>query len=202
MKRWLKAFPVEEESPANHVRDLHIWIGGYDCVPEAFFEYTSWFVNVKSVALTGNGMDSPLRVPSLWRLPQSVTSLTTNTDMFTLVQIRDIMAHLPNLDNLSLSGTPIAANKDMLPGIGTTIKCRFGGRLQLFGEYVSEEFINMLLEIPTGLHFTGVGVHGTHECFPSTVRLAEACCETLVDLSYTARCHGKSHSPSIQLVAN
>jgi len=35
---------------------------------------------------------------------QSATFSTMNTDVVTLVQIRDIMAYLPNLDDLSLSG--------------------------------------------------------------------------------------------------
>lgn len=191
MNRWLKAFPVPEESPVNHVKDLRVWIGGYDCVPESFFEYTSWFTNAKKVSLTGNGGDSPLRVPSLWRLPQSVTALTMNTDVVTLVQIRDIIAHLPNLDDLSLLGYLIAVDKDVLPGIGTTLKCRFGGRLRLSGGCVGEDVANMLLDVPTGLHFTDVRIHGTYECFASIVRLAEACDRTLVNLSCTANPKGK-----------
>ena len=193
MNRWLEVFPVKEESPANHVKDLRVWIGGYDCVPERFFEYTSWFANVKKVALTGNGRDSVLRVPSLWRLPQSVRSLIMNTDVVTLVQIRDIMAHLPNLDDLSLSGSLTAVDRDVLSGIGTTLKGRFGGRLQLSGGCAGEDVNNMLLEIPTGLNFADVMIHCTHECFPSTVRLAESCGRTLMSLSYTASPYSKSY---------
>ena len=181
---------MREESPANHVRDLRVWIGGANCVPERFFEYTSWFTNTKRVCLGGGGGSSPIRVPSLWRLPQSVISLTLGTDVFTLVQVRDIMAHLPNLDDLSLSGSLIAVDKpDRLPGIGTTLRGRFGGRLELFGGWLGEDITNMLLGIPTGLHFTDVKIHGAHGCFPSTVKLVEACARTLVNLSYTAT-HG------------
>jgi hypothetical protein len=50
----------------------------------------------------------------------------------------------------------------------------------------------MLLEVPTGLHFTELHIRGTHESFLPTVRLAEACCKTLVKLSYTVSIHGKS----------
>jgi len=47
----------------------------------------------------------------------------------------------------------------------------------------------MLLEIPTGLHFTEVQVLSTHECLLSTVMLAEACFQTLVKLAYTVSFH-------------
>jgi len=193
MNRWLDVFPTKEESPANHVKHLRVWIGGYDCVPEWFFKYTWWFANVKKVTLIGKGGDPPLRVPSLWRLPQSVVSLTMNTDVVTLVQVRDIMAHLPNLDDLSLLGYPIAVDRNMLPGIGRVLKGRFGGGLQLYEGCVGEDVTNMLLEIQAGLHFTDVMIHGTHECFPSTVRLAESCGRTLMNLLYTASPYSKSY---------
>ena len=54
-----------------------------------------------------------------------------NTDVVALVQIRDIMAHLPNLDDLSLLGYLVAVDRNMLPGIGRVLSGRFGGRLQL-----------------------------------------------------------------------
>ena len=84
-------------------------------------------------------------------------------------------------------------NKDMLPGMGRTLKGRFGGRLLLYGGYVDECVTNMLLEIPSRLHFTEAGIQGTHECFLSTVRLAEACGRTLLKLSYSANRQGKSY---------
>ena len=191
MNSWLVTFPVPEKSPAKHVRDLIVEIGGDECVPERFFEYTSWFTNAKRVRLQGCGRDPPLRVPSLWRLPQSVTSLSVSTNTITLVQIRDIMAQLPNLDNLELSGYPTAVNKDILPGIGATLKGRYGGRLVLAERCVDEGVANMLLEIPTCLRFTEVEIRGTHRCFPLTVRLVEACGETLMSLRYTAYFDGK-----------
>ena len=193
VNRWLKAFPVPGESPANHVRELTVDIGGDECVPEGFFEYTSLFTNTKCVRLRGFGGVPPLRDPSLWGLSRSVTSLTVFTDAVTLVQIRDIMAQLPDLDDLRLSGYPTAVDKDMLSGIGTTLKGRFGGRLVLAERYVDEDVTNMLLEIPTRLHFTEVIISGLHGCFPSTVRLAEACGKTLVDLWYEAHIYGKSY---------
>ena len=194
MDRWLETFPVPEESPANHVRDLTVEIGGGESVPERFFEYISWFTNVKWVTLQGREAGAPpLRVPSLWRLPQSVTSLTVSTNAVTLVQIRDIMAQLPNLDDLGLFEHLAAVDNDLLPGIGTTLKGRFGGQLVLTERCVDEGVTNMLLEIPTRLHFTEVGIFGTHTCFPSTVRLVEACGETLVNLRYTAHFDGKSY---------
>ena len=46
----------------------------------------------------------------------------------------------------------------------------------------------MLLEIPTVIHTGGI-----HQYLPLTVRLTEACAETLVKLSYTVRFSCKSH---------
>jgi len=127
-----------------------------------------------------------------WRLPQSITSLTMRTDTASLVQVRDILAQLPNLDDLSLSGALVPVSRKALPGIGTDLRGEFGGRLQLFKEYAGKDAMNILLEIPTGLRFTEVEIRGMHECLLPTVRLAEACCKTLVKLSYTVSSYCES----------
>jgi len=57
---WFKAFPVPEESPAHHVRDLRVWIGGGNSVPEKFFEYIHWFTNVEKLSLCGFGGSPPV----------------------------------------------------------------------------------------------------------------------------------------------
>ena len=102
------------------------------------------------------------------------------------------MAQLPNLNNLVLSGAVAPADKSALVGIGAALKGRFGGELRLLGEHASGGAVDMLLEIPTGLHFTEVRVRNTRECLLPTVRLAEACSETLVKLSYSISSHRKS----------
>ena len=191
--RWFKTFPVPEESPAHHVRDLRVWIGGDGCVPEKFFKYTPWFTNVEKISLFGHGGVPLLRRTSLWRLPQSATSLTIDTSVVTLVQVRDIMAQLPNLDDLLLSGSLVALDRRELPGIGTIVKGKFGGRLNLSGECAGEDVINMLLEIPSGLGFTEMQVCCMRMGLPSTFRLAEACSKTLVKLSYMVTFRGRSH---------
>ena len=189
---WVKTFPVPEESPAHHVRDLSIRIGGSRPVPEKFFEYTEWFSNVERLYLLGHGGVWPYQESSLWRLPQSATSLIIDADVVTLVQVRDIMAQLPNLDDLSLSGFLVPVDGDLLPGIGMTLRGRFGGQLLLRGGYIGRNVINMLLEIPSGLRFTEV-IQCTLGCLPSAVRVVEACSETLVKLSHTLPAHCKSH---------
>ena len=184
---------MPEQSPARHVRDLRVLIGGHDCVPEdEFFEYTPWFAKAEKVSLFGDGRFSPLRTPSFWRLPQSVTSLAIQTKVFTLVDIRDILAQLPNLDDFSLSGH-LARGREPLE-VGTALGGRFGGKLQLFDGPAQEDVMNMLSEIQTGLRFTEMQVCGTRRSLLSTVRLAEACGSTLVGLSYTISESGKSHS--------
>ena len=183
MDRWLKAFPVPEESPAHHVRDLCIWIGGgRQGVPQKFCEYTQWFTNVKKMTLMGV---PPYRVPLLERLPQSATSLTINTDAATSLQLQRIMMQLPDLDDMSLSGSLFQVARKASPGIGTVLRGRFGGQLILRDGCADKDVIDMLLEIPSGLHFAEVHVQCTHKGLPSAVRLAEACSKTLVKLSHT-----------------
>ena len=186
---WLKTFPVPEESPAHHVRDLHIWIGGGGCIPEKFFRYTLWFTRVEKLSLLGYGGAPLLRKTSLWRLPKSATSLTIDTDVVTLVQVRDVIAQLPNLDDLSLSGSLVEVDRDELLGIGKVMRGRFGGKLILSEEYAGEDAINMLLEIPSGLHFTEVQVPCTRRTLPLVFRLTEACGKTLVKLSHVVALH-------------
>ena len=191
--KWLSMFPVPEESPARHVKDLYLVVGDRNSVPEQFLEYTPWFTNVERMALLGAGELQPWwRIPSSWRLPQSVTSLNIKASVVTLTLLQIIMGQLPNLDDLSLSGCIRAADRGKSPGVRTVLRGRFGGRLGLDDEYASEEVIDMLLEIPTGLHFTEVDIRTTRECFLSTVKLAEACSKTLVKLSYRASFRRKS----------
>ena len=191
---------MPEECPAHHAKELRIWIGGDRRASEEFFEYTPWFTGVERMSLSehggfplGHGGDPLWREPSSWRLPQSITSLAIEADVFTLVHLRDIMAQLPNLEDLSLSGHHIPVDKRALPGIGTALRGRFGGRLTLRHQYVREDVINMLLEIPSGLRCTEVRIDGAIKFLPLAVRVAEVCLETLVKLSYRAIVYCKSH---------
>ena len=196
---WIKTFPVPEDSPVRHARDLEIRIGDDSSAPGKFFEYLPWFTNLDSMTLSGHWGSPLLRGPSYWRLPQSITSLAINTNAVTLVNIRDIMVQLPNLDDLSLSvgGSLAPVEGNVLPGIGMVLKGRFSGRLVLCGGYVDKHAINMLLEIPSGLRFTEMHI----SCSPSRLhlaaRLVEACGKTLVKLSRVDAHHGKSHPFSL-----
>ena len=131
----------------------------------------------------------PSRLVSLYmRLSQSVTSLAIEAEHIDLVRMRDIMLHLPNLNDLILSGT---ATMGPSLGLGTGLRGRFGGESQLRDKYTVSE---KLLEVPTGLHFTKIYIYVDFPCLLQTVRLAEACCKTLVDLSYSCSTHsGKPH---------
>ena len=120
-----------------------------------------------------------------------MTSLTTSAGGFTLTQVRDAMMSLPNLDDLSLSGSLIPVDRRI--SARTILKGGFRGRLRLLRGFAHEDVINMLLEVPTGLHFTRVEVRGVRECLLASVRLVEACGRSLVKLSYAASFHGKSY---------
>ena len=190
MAKWLKTFPIPEQSPAHHVRDLCLsLVEGYR-TPEEFFRRTQWFTNVKKMTVWGRGGgDQPAWIPSFGRLPQSATTLTVNANTATLVQIRDVMVQLPNLNDLSLSGPLVVMDREKLRGIGTALRGKFGGRLQLLNIYA--DIVNMLLEIPTGLHFTNVYIRSVDECLLPAARLAEACGDNLVNLTYTVNDHGE-----------
>ena len=197
MDRWLDAFPVPEESPAHHVRALWISIRGTNWFPDEFFEHIPRFTNVRSLSLSGAGNCLGPRLPSLWRLPESVTSLTIDIRGVSLVGIWAIMAWLPNLDDLSLWGPFIPADRRELLGVGTLPRGRFCGKLGLRGDHcANEDVLNMLLEIPTGLRFTKVEIRFVRQRLPSVVRFVEACCKTIVKLSLMDSYSGKSHPPS------
>ena len=193
MDRWLKTFPVPEESPAHHVKDLRICVGGDSRVHERFFKHTRWFTGAHRMYLAGYGGRPLFQETQNWTLPQSVTSLAIDTGVMTLVHVRDIMAQLPNLGDLTLSGSLVAVDGRELLGIGTVLKGRFAGQLILSSECVGRGAIDMLLEIPTGLHFTEVRICCTREHLPSAVRLVEACYKTLVKLSHTVTIPCKSN---------
>ncbi|KAF9645582.1 hypothetical protein BDM02DRAFT_3119985 [Thelephora ganbajun] len=187
-ERWVKKFPLPEQSPAHHVRDLGFSLGGYH---ERFFEHIPWFRNVKKMTLLEHGFQSrwisSFGTPG--RLPQCATSLILTADTVTLLQIRDVMMQLPNLNDLSLSGSFVVTDRNTLRGIGTVLRGKFGGQLQLLRRHANADIMNMLLEVPTGLHFTEVHIRPINESLLSTVRLAEACDKTLVKLTYAVAIH-------------
>src|ERR1700753_3460631 len=104
MDRWLKAFPVPEESPAPYARDLSLSLEERYYVPYEFFKRIQWFSNVRKLTMSREGGNQSWWISPLVGLPQSVTSLTINEDSITVIRIRDIMLQLPNLNDLSLSG--------------------------------------------------------------------------------------------------
>ena len=186
--RWIRGFPVQEQSPAHHVRELSLSLEGYAYAPHEFFKRLQWFTNVKKVTLSGGRDKDWLWTTSPGRLPQSVTSLAIDSaDSIGILRIRDVMLQLPNLNDFSLSGPLRTVKSNGSQGVGRDLRGKFGGRLQLYrlqGCYT--DVLNMLLEVPTGLWFTELDICSPHECFLSTVSLAEACGESLVRLSYTA----------------
>lgn len=194
MDTWFEAFPVPGEVPAHHARTLRVFTTGISRLPEKFFEYPPWFTNVEKAVVLGHGGVPVLRIPSPWKLPRSVTTLSINTDIVTLADIQTLLAQLPNLENLLLHGAVTLMDTRALVEAGTVPRGKFGGELVLRGGYVETPVVDMLFETPTWLHFTEVSMHGGRECLRSTVRLAEACSRTLLKLTYTVGFHGGPHS--------
>ena len=65
---------------------------------------------------------------------------------------------LLNLDALLLSGTLNPVDRRVLVGVRSAIKGRFHRWLELLRELTHGDVIKMLLEVPTGIHFTRVEV--------------------------------------------
>lgn len=186
-------FPVPEASPAHHVRELRFWCGWSFDAPDKFFEYIPWFTSVRKVLWSGQAELEPLcRILSSGRLSHSTTSLAIHMDSVTVLQIRDVMEQLPNLTDLSLSGSLVKVDKDILQGVGRGLRCKFGGQLRLLKGHVDADIVNMLLEVPAGLHFTEVYIHSPNECLRPTLMLTEACGESLAKLTYTVDDYSES----------
>ena len=184
---------MPEESSAHYVRDLRLSTGGMNWFPEKLLEHAPQFTNVWRLSLLGEGYFRGSRLPSLWRLPESVTSLAISGSGVGLAEIWDIMARLPNLDDLSLWGFFPPQDRRASLGIGTVPRGRFRGELEFrVAQCTNVGVMNMLLEVPTGLRFTEVKIHFARECLPSVVRFVEACCKTIVGLSFMVFFFGRS----------
>ena len=199
MQGWLRTFPVPEQAPTHLVRDIRLSIGTRLHFPyRKFLRHIQGFTNLE--ANTVHGRYQFLWVPWLVGLPQSVTTLVIDADAIRILQVQHIMAQLPNLNNLSLSGDVQMVDRKELQGIGTVLRGRFGGYLTLGGRGV--DIVTMLLGIPTGLRFTRLNICPWHECLLSSVRLAEACSQTLVKLYYFVHEQSKSILTFVWLVLN
>lgn len=196
MTRWLETFLVPEESPARHVRVLCLWLGrsgAHHIVPEGFAKHIPCFTNVKELSLQGISRHLSLRSPFFTRLPQSVTSLNIE-GIFDPAEVRDVVVQFPDLDDLYLCGVAsTVGGEDRSQRIGRVPIGRFRGIFGLSTDRVDLEVVNMLLEVPTGLHFTELHIQPENvsslgipesECLLPAVRLAEACSGTLVKLIY------------------
>ena len=191
---WIETFPIPQEGPAHFVRELRFWSPGrrFDA-PEEFFDHIPWFPGVRSISWKGEaGLQPFLRILSLGRLPQSVTSLSIEMSTVSVLQIRDAMALLPNLNDLKLAGSLVMIDRTRLRGIGGALRGDFCGKLTLLKEHVHPDIVDMLLGVPTGLHFTELHIHGTKQNLHLVVRLSEACGKNLTKLTYLADDHGKS----------
>ena len=192
MRKWLQVFPVPEQSPGHHVRSICINFGGSGPVLRKIIKRIQGFTNLKTITVYMDRGGRALWTSHFVGLPQSVTSLRLMENSISLRQIREVITQLPNLDDLYLSGALSVTDKNQIRGIGTTLTAKFRGRLQLCTVSPGcshTDIVNMLLEVPTGLHFTDVH---SWACVSSTVRIVEACSKTLMKLVYVIYSEGES----------
>ena len=184
MWKWLHVFPAPEQSPGHHVKRVHITPRETDHVLPKIIERFHGFPKLKTISVGRDGRRCTSWTSQFVGLPQFVTSLRLTEDSITLWQIRDVISQLPNLDDLYLSGVIPVTDRNAVQGMGTTLTARFGGRLEFCSinpGCSDTDIVNMLLEVPTGLHFKDVH---SRACLSSTVRVVEACSKTLVKLVY------------------
>ena len=184
MWKWLHVFPVSEQSPGHHVKRIYINPRETDHVLPKIIERFHGFPKLKMIAVSRDGGRCASWTSQFVGLPQFVTSLYLMEESITLRQIRDVINQLPNLDDLRLTGAIPVTDRNEVRGIGTTLTAKFCGRLEfcsLNPGCSDGDIVNMLLEVPTGLHFKDVH---SRACLSSTVRVVEACSKTLVKLVY------------------
>ena len=191
VNRWFRTFPIPEESPARHIKNISVWFGDDSPIPEEFWDYTPWFTDADLVCLFLFEGLPPLRKRSFWRLPRSTTSLAIDTDAAILMRVRDITAQLSNLEDLSLSGCLVATDKRGLPGNGE--------RLTVHSGRDAYDTIGMYLKTLSEPYFTEVCIHSTRKHLLSAVGLAEACCKTVVKLSHEVIPYGRFRRISSRL---
>ena len=123
----------------------------------------------------------PSLLATLPRILPTVRYLRIKDKQIPLDRIHVTIARLPNLDGLMLAG--IFARRDF--PFGNAPRRDFRGALRLHGDLARGDVFNMLMNIPTGLHFTKldiVRVDGKY--FQDALRLVEACKHSLQKLRF------------------
>ena len=116
---------VAPSVPGYHVWNLWLLLTGCRSVPRQFFERIQWFTILKRINVLSNGGNRPRRMLSFVGFPESVTSLDVNAIAITILQLRDAMVQLPNLNNLTLSGALCGGNRNKLKSSEAEIRWTF-----------------------------------------------------------------------------
>jgi len=176
---------------SHHVRDLRVRTGGIQWFPDEFFAHAPRFANVRKLSLFGGVDYLGSQLASHWTLPESVTSLAIKAITgVSVVAIWDIIARLPNLDDLMLWGSFIPMDRSALLGVP---RGRLGGELVLCNVCGEGAEKKLLLDILTGFPFSKVEVRCAREHIPPVIRLVGACSKTIVKLSLDVIFGGKYH---------
>jgi hypothetical protein len=188
--KWNAAFPIPEDSPARHVRDLSFCYI-HPNVPIEFADRIRYFSNVHKLTLIGRIATDPSFISALGELPPSIRSVDITFSKVLTAHIVSVLQQLPNLENISLRSTEWAGM--IPPGAGVLIQSRLGGKLRLRRRFAHRDLLNLLMEIPTGSQFAEVEIRDSSmSCFPATLKLVEACQHTLTKLHFSAFVQGHS----------
>jgi len=192
--KWNSSFPNPEDSPARLVRDLSFCYIEPD-VPIDFADRIYHFSNVKKLTLIGRTATDLGFISALGQLPPSTHSLDITFSEVLTTHIISVMQQLPNLNNLSL--TSIKRGGPIPPGTGKFIQCRLSGKLRLRRQSAHQDFLNILMEVPTGPQFVEVEIRDARmDCFPAALKLVRACQDTLTKLHFSTLVLGISSLPS------
>lgn len=188
--KWNKTFPNPEESPAGHVRDLSFCFILPD-VPINFADRMPHFYNVQQLTFIGRVATDPSFISALGSLPPSIRSVDITFSKVLTTHIVSVIQQLPNLDNLSLMS--VEWGGAIPAGTGKLIQSRLNGKLRLRRKLAHRDLLNMLMDVPSGPQFAEVEIRdASMNCFPATLKLVNACEDTLTKLHFSTLVQGSS----------
>ena len=173
---WGNAFPDPPNSPAHHTQTLLINHRGKG-FPE---NHLTSFCNVTRLILHVHSTDGlPISLTQLHGFTPSLKSLHMTFPSVPFSDILDLVYSFPLLDNLLLTGLPMASDVKVAP----LVRPPFSGSLCLAVFQEMNVMADHLLSLPGGIHFRKLILPWIcDQDLPTMVGLISACSRTLESL--------------------
>jgi hypothetical protein len=172
---WRNAFPDPSNSPAHLVRALVV--NHREELPE---RHLSSFCNVTRLTLHVHTVGgSPISLAHLHGFTPSLKSLRMTFAIGPLSDILNLVYSFPLLDDLLLTGIPVASDAEVIPSASPT----FSGRLYLAMFQEMRTMVDHFLSLPGGIHFRKLILPWIcGQDLPPMMDLVSACSHTLESL--------------------